>query len=33
MARAEEFRARMDRALAITKPGFNESMRAGQANM
>ncbi len=33
MARAEEFRARMDRALAITKPSFNEAMRSGQANM
>jgi hypothetical protein len=33
LARAEEFRARMDKALAITKPTFNEEMRAGHANM
>jgi hypothetical protein len=33
MARADEFRARMDQALAITKPTFNEEMRAGHANM
>ncbi len=33
MARAEEFRARLDHALAITKPSFNESMRAGEGNM
>jgi len=33
MARASEFRARLDAALNFTKPQFNESMRAGQANM
>ncbi|KAA6463183.1 hypothetical protein DYQ86_07635 [Acidobacteria bacterium AB60] len=33
MARAPEFRARLDAALNFTKPQFNESMRAGQANM
>ena len=33
LARAEEFHARMDKALAITKPTFNEEMRAGHANM
>ncbi len=33
MGRAEEFRARLDEALAVTKPSFNEEMRSGQANM
>jgi hypothetical protein len=33
LARADEFRAAMDHALAITKPTFNEEMRAGHANM
>jgi hypothetical protein len=33
LTRAEEFHARMDKALAITKPTFNEEMRAGHANM
>jgi hypothetical protein len=33
LARADEFRARLDKALAITKPTFNEEMRAGHANM
>jgi hypothetical protein len=33
MARAAEFRARLDAALNFTKPQFNEAMRAGQANM
>jgi hypothetical protein len=33
MARAAQFRARLDAALNFTKPQFNESMRAGQANM
>ena len=33
MARAPEFRARLEAALNFTKPQFNESMRAGQANM
>src|SRR5580658_2485636 len=31
LARAEEFRAKLDKALAITKPTFNEEMRAGHA--
>jgi hypothetical protein len=31
--RAEQFRERLDKALAITKPTFNEEMRAGHANM
>jgi len=33
LTRADEFRARMEKALAITKPTFNEEMRAGHANM
>jgi hypothetical protein len=33
LSRAEEFRQRLDKALAITKPTFNEEMRAGHANM
>jgi hypothetical protein len=33
LARADQFRARMDAALAITKPTFNEEMRSGHANM
>lgn len=33
MARAPEFRARLDAALNFTKPQFNEAMRSGQANM
>jgi len=33
LARAEEFRATLSHALAIIKPTFNESMRAGEANM
>jgi hypothetical protein len=33
MARAEEFQARLEAALSFTKPTFNESMRAGHANM
>jgi hypothetical protein len=33
MARAEEYQARLDAALNFTKPQFNESMRAGHANM
>jgi hypothetical protein len=33
MARSEEFQARLEAALSFTKPHFNESMRAGQANM
>ncbi len=33
LARTEEFRERMQKALAITKPTFNEDMRSGHANM
>jgi hypothetical protein len=33
MARADEFKARLDAALNFTKPQFNESMRSGHANM
>jgi hypothetical protein len=33
LGRADEFRTRMDKALAITKPTFNEEMRSGHANM
>jgi hypothetical protein len=33
MARAAEFRARLEKALAFTKPTFNEEMRAGHTNM
>lgn len=33
MARAEHYQARLQAALAITKPTFNEEMRAGHANM
>ena len=33
MARAAEYQARLDAALDFTKPTFNESMRAGHANM
>ena len=33
MARADEFKARLDAALTFTKPQFNESMRSGHANM
>ena len=33
LERAEEFRNRMQAALALTKPTFNEEMRAGHANM
>jgi hypothetical protein len=33
MERAEEFREKLAKALAITKPTFNEEMRAGHANM
>lgn len=33
MARGDEFRRRMEEALAITKPSFNEAMRSGHANM
>ena len=33
MARAPEYQAALDAALNFTKPQFNESMRAGEANM
>jgi hypothetical protein len=33
MARAEDYSARLHKALEITKPTFNESMRSGHANM
>jgi hypothetical protein len=33
LERSFEFRARLDAALNFTKPQFNESMRAGHANM
>lgn len=33
MARADDFRQKLQQALAITKPTFNEEMRAGHANM
>jgi len=33
MARADEYKAKLDAALDFTKPKFNESMRSGHANM
>ena len=33
MARAPEYQAKLEAALDFTKPKFNESMRAGHANM
>jgi hypothetical protein len=33
MARSAEYQARLEAALDFTKPQFNESMRAGHANM
>jgi hypothetical protein len=33
MARADEYREGLEKALNFTKPQFNESMRAGKANM
>ena len=33
LARADEYRAKLEEALNFTKPQFNESMRSGQANM
>ena len=33
LAKADEFKAMLDAALNFTKPQFNESMRAGEANM
>jgi hypothetical protein len=33
LARSEEYRAKMEAALAVTRPTFNEEMRAGHTNM
>ncbi|MGA7886571.1 MAG: hypothetical protein WCA44_12575 [Acidobacteriaceae bacterium] len=33
MARTDEYHARRDAALAVTRPSFNEEMRAGHTNM
>jgi hypothetical protein len=33
MAQEEEFRESLAEALALTKPTFNEEMRAGHTNM
>lgn len=33
LARAEEYRAKLAAALAVTRPTFNEEMRAGHTNM
>jgi hypothetical protein len=33
LSRADHFRQKLEAALAITKPTFNESMRSGHANM
>jgi hypothetical protein len=33
LARAEEYRAKLDHALSVTRPTFNEEMRAGHTNM
>jgi hypothetical protein len=33
LSRAGQFREKLEKALAITKPTFNEEMRAGHANM
>jgi hypothetical protein len=33
MARADEYHAKRDAALAVTRPSFNEEMRAGHTNM
>ncbi len=33
LAHAEEYRAKLDAALAVTRPTFNEEMRAGHTNM
>jgi hypothetical protein len=33
MARAAEYEGALEAALNFTKPQFNESMRAGEANM
>ena len=33
LARDAEFRERLQQAFALTKPSFNEEMRAGHTNM
>jgi hypothetical protein len=33
LGRAEEYHAKMQAALAVTRPTFNEEMRAGHTNM
>jgi hypothetical protein len=33
MGHAEEYRAKLDAALAATRPTFNEDMRGGHTNM
>jgi len=33
MARADEYRAKLEAALAVTRPSFNEQMRGGYTNM
>ena len=33
LARADEYRAKLDHALSVTRPTFNEEMRAGHTNM
>jgi hypothetical protein len=33
LGRSEEYRAKMDNALEVTRPTFNEEMRAGHTNM
>jgi hypothetical protein len=33
LSHADEYRAKLDAALAVTRPTFNEEMRAGHTNM
>jgi hypothetical protein len=33
LGRAEEYHAKMQAALEVTRPTFNEEMRAGHTNM
>lgn len=33
LGRSEEYQAKLDQALAVTRPAFNEEMRAGHTNM
>lgn len=33
LGRSEEYRAKLETALAVTRPSFNEEMRAGHTNM